>query len=171
MDLIAALAAFKTTFDLVKVAADARDELLIADAKANFTAKYVEVLTASLQAIEANRTLSQENAALADRVRELEHQLRQRESFESEIAGYERYTTVRGGVCYREKTAAGTTRQPVYLCANCIAAGKKTFLQPENRGWWLVCREHGQIPSDMPESSDDFEVRTEYDPYEPRGFR
>lgn len=70
-----------------------------------------------------------EQLQLAEKVAELEHQLREIDDFEERIAGYRRHELSLGFIAYVPKEGAGSEAPSESYCANCISDRKFSLLQ------------------------------------------
>lgn len=119
-EAIAGLGAIKTAFDMAKALesiheAVARDRAVIDLQK--------EILTAQ-----------QAQFSLVERVRDLEKQLTAFENWEAEKQRYELKALAPGLVALALKPAMSNGELFHYICANCCAAGKKSYLQQHISG-------------------------------------
>jgi hypothetical protein len=144
--LSAALASFRAATEITKTALAARDDNLISTALRDMNDRFMDVQNECL-------ALQEKHFLMAHEVRDLKEKVRGLESQTADFANYELYRTLRGGLTYRSKASIGANQEPVHLCANCVASGVKSFLQPDLDGWWLVCTEHGKVPSDVPDQT------------------
>jgi hypothetical protein len=157
VDIItSAFAGLKTAFDFAKAAIAARDDALVSQAVQAMNEHIIGVQNVCLELHEKIQALTGEKAALKERARQIENQLRQIEEMRADLENYERYQTARGSVCYRDKTTVGPDKKPIYICADCAERGVKTYLKPEQQGLWLVCHKHGKILSDALDESAGF---------------
>ncbi len=170
IELIHALTGLKTATDLAKSALAKRDDSLITEAVRGLHDRMFDVQQASMLVQEKNQELIQRNASLQEETLELRRKCSELEQRLEDRERYELHTTARGGVVMRDKKAEGTPLQAVYLCVNCFNEGKYTHLQPEVHGWWLACKQHGQIPSDMPDRSRESMAIIDSFPTRTRGF-
>lgn len=139
MSLAAAIAACRAALDTAKAAIAARDDRLIEDAVRDMKDRLMDVTDRAL-------ALQEKQSALADRERQLEEQVRDLQKRNADLDNYELHRTARGGLVYRSKAPLEPGQAPVDICANCVAQGVKTFLQPV--GVALHCHIHGNVPSD-----------------------
>ena len=146
MDLIAALSGLSTAKNLLQSAIDARDFVKLQAAISDLNNRIIDLQNSCM-------ATQQENATLTNSVRNLEEEIRKRKDFQEDLMDYELRHTARGGLVYVNKNVMSTAGNSVYLCANCVNQGKKTYLQPDqkSRGFFLFCNEHGNIPSDIPD--------------------
>jgi hypothetical protein len=139
LSLAAAIAACRATLDTAKAAIAARDDRLIEDAVRDMKDRLMDVTDRAL-------ALQEKQSALAERERQLEEQIRELQKRNADLDNYELHRTARGGLVYRSKAPLEAGQVPVDICANCVAQGVKTFLQPV--GVALHCHVHGNVPSD-----------------------
>jgi hypothetical protein len=139
MSLAAAIAACRVTLDTARAAIAARDDRLIEDAVRDMKDRLMDVTDRAL-------ALQEKQSALADRERQLEEQVRELQKRNADLDNYQLHRTARGGLVYRSQTPLEPGQVPVDICANCVAQGVKTFLQPV--GVALHCHIHGNVPSD-----------------------
>lgn len=141
----ASIAAFRAAVDLVKGAINARDDALVIKVISDMNERLMDVQSQCL-------ALQEKHSAMADSERDLKEKLRKMEEKAADLDQYELHRNTQGALMYRSKHSLDATNQPVYLCANCIAAGVKTFLQFQSKGLATVlhCKEHGDIKSDIP---------------------
>jgi Zn finger protein HypA/HybF involved in hydrogenase expression len=100
---------------------------------------YSELLTAVTDvqmkltdAIASGLASQEKQAALAERVRELEKQLAEIEGWNSQIQRYTLFQFPSGALAYALKE--GMENEPMhYLCTACVDKKKKTTLQPSGR--------------------------------------
>src|SRR5471032_52028 len=142
----AAITAFRATIDVAKAAITARDDALIVKVIGDMNDRMLDIQSQCL-------ALQEKQAALADSERDLKEQLRKMEEKAADFDQYELHQNTHGVVVYQSKVSLDPSNKPVYLCANCMAAGIKTFLQFQSRGLrtMLFCKEHGDIRSDIPD--------------------
>lgn len=158
--ITAAITGINGAVNLAKNAIGARDQQLLDKAETELTKQLLQVSQTALALVGENATLVQQNGKLEEENRKLK-------DFSGDLSNYELYRTAEGGLCYRAKPEVPEAQLAVHLCANCIAEGVKTFLQPINGGFHLECRRgHGSLPSDQrPDYSAERVARADYDPY------
>lgn len=139
LSLASTLAAFRLAVDAARAALSARDDKLINDAISDMNDRFRDVQTRCL-------ALQEKEFALAQSERDLKEKVRQLEKRNADLDNYQVHRTVRGGVVYRSKEPLAPGQAPIDICANCVAQGVKTFLQPV--GVALHCHVHGNVPSD-----------------------
>ena len=101
---------------------------------------YSELLTAVTDvqmkltdAIASGLASQEKQAALADRVRELENQLAEIECWNSQIQRYALFQFPSGALAYALKAGMENGEPLHYLCTACVDKKKKTILQPSGR--------------------------------------
>jgi len=149
IDMISgALAGLRSAADLIRVAVDTRDAAKLAEARSALLDRIIDVQTACIDLQAKQQTLSNEKHAMADRIRDLEDELRELKATHGKIERYARAKTAAGAVVYIDKETEGAADGPVYACAACMGKGKVTTLQPQRGGAFLVCPEgHPRIPT------------------------
>jgi hypothetical protein len=126
-EAIAGLSAIKTAFDLAKGLKD------ISDA-ANRNAAVIELQEKIL-------TAQQAQAALVERISELEKQVANFEAWDTEKEKYELKPVGDHGIVYMLKPSARGTEPPHWLCPNCYEQRKKSYLQKAPiHGGLYVCQ-------------------------------
>ena len=125
-EIVAAIQSTKTAIELVKAA--------------NGLSNYSELLTAvtavqiQLTDAVASEFASQEKqAALSDRVRELEKQIAEIEDWKSQIQRYTLFQFPTGALSYALKVGHENGEPMHYLCTACVDKKIKTTLQPNGR--------------------------------------
>ena len=93
-----------------------------------------KLMSAQSVALEAQ----QEQAALTQRVRELEQKIMTLESWDREAERYELYMVAPSVPAYRLKSGMENSEPPHNLCANCFARKEKSFLQYGMPGIHLI---------------------------------
>lgn len=160
MDIMGALSALSSAINIGKTAIAARDQNLIDDAVAKMNQKLADVSQSAIALLQEKYQLVEEANDLREKYRKLEASL-------TDLAGYEPHQTRGGALCLRPKLGLPEAKLSVHVCANCAAAGKKTYLQPIHDGYFLECPAgHPKIPSDKPESGRPSRALTDYDPYD-----
>lgn len=119
-EVFAGLGAIKTALDIAKGLKD------ISDAAARNMA-VVELTEKILAAREAQSTL-------LDRVSELENEVTHLRDWEADKKRYQLADIGGGVVALALKPAMSNGEAMHYLCADCAASGKKSYLQPHIRG-------------------------------------
>lgn len=131
-EIVAAIQSTKTAIELVKAA--------------NGLSNYSELLTAVTavqikltDAIASELASQEKQAALAERVRELENQIAETEDWKSEIQRYALFQFPTGALAYALTPVQGNGEPMHYLCTACVDKKKKSTLQPHGR--FLHCPE------------------------------
>jgi DNA-binding protein H-NS len=129
-EIVAAIQSTKTAVDLVKAA--------------HGLSNYSELLTAVTAVQEkltdaiASELASQEKqAALAERVRELEKQIAEFENWETQMQRYELFEFPTKSLAYALKAGMEQGQPMHYLCTSCVDKKQKSTLQPHGR--YLRC--------------------------------
>jgi Zn finger protein HypA/HybF involved in hydrogenase expression len=131
-EITAAIQSTKTAIELVKAA--------------HGLANYSELLTAVTavqikltDAIASELASQEKQAALAERVRELEKQIADIEDWKRETQRYALFQFATGALAYALKAGQENGEPMHYLCTACMDKNKKTTLQPKGR--FLHCPE------------------------------
>ena len=131
-EIVAAIQSTKTAIELVKAA--------------NGLSNYSELLTAVTavqikltDAIASELASQEKQAALAERVRELEKQIDEIEDWKSQIQRYALFQFPTGALAYALKEGMENGEPMHHLCTACVDKKKKTTLQPHGR--FLHCPE------------------------------
>lgn len=114
-ELFASLSAFKTMFDMAKALRDIHD-----------------VTTRDRAVIELQKEIlsaQEQQAALIERVRELEKELASFETWDTEKERYEMNALSHGAIAYILKPDTQGTEPSHYICAACYQHRKKSILQ------------------------------------------
>jgi hypothetical protein len=98
------------------------------DAEA-FRSKSIELQGLILEALEKAIESREAYSAQIDRIRALEAEMADLKKWGAEKENYELKTIGHGAMAYMLKPQARGTSPPHWLCPNCYAKGKKTFLQ------------------------------------------
>ncbi len=136
MELASALATASATFELLKVAVNARDDAKVRAAVGEMASKLSEAYISGLASVERQHALAARVRELEDKCRVLEAQAMERESLTE--------AEVRPGVyAYARKPAQeGEQPNPPYFCQPCYDTGIKAVLRAETlafHGKQLVC--------------------------------
>lgn len=116
----------KTLADLFKLAKEAKDLTDSSAMHAKVSAMYALILQAQSEAIESN----QAHMAQIKHVGELEKQLADFETWETEKARYELKGIGDGATAYMLKPSARGSEPPHWACQNCYQDRKVKALQP-----------------------------------------
>lgn len=126
MELAAALTGAMKTYELAKLAMEARDEGKAKAAISAMADRFHEMQGAALEASERAFTLQ-------SKVEELSTQLREAQDRQAERQNYVLHEIVGGAFAYRFEPSAESGQQgrvPVHhLCQNCFDGGKKSVLR------------------------------------------
>ncbi|MBI3712953.1 MAG: hypothetical protein HY253_08335 [Burkholderiales bacterium] len=129
-EIVAAIQSTKTAIDLVK--------------SANGLSNYSELLTAVTtvqikltDAIASELASQEKQAALTERVRELEKQLAEIEGWNTQIQRYSLFQFPTGALAYGLKQGRENEEPMHYLCVSCVDKKQKSTLQPHGR--FLKC--------------------------------
>lgn len=152
-ELSGALSALRGTFDLAKLAIDVRDGNKLNEARIAMNERLIDLTSSALALQEKQAALVQEKQALEAQIADLKRQVGELEAWDRDLEQYERTQTQGGAIAYVDKSTRDSASGPVYLCANCMAQRKKTFLQPDRYRFWLECATHGKIRSEKPDRS------------------
>jgi Zn finger protein HypA/HybF involved in hydrogenase expression len=114
-ETIAGLGAVKTAFDLAKALKDM-------DNAAARNAAVIELQEKIL-------TAQQAQAALVERIGELEKEVADFEKWEADKENYDLKLVYEDTFAYARKPIAGTTTPPHFICASCYEHRKKSILQ------------------------------------------
>ncbi len=164
-ELSGALSALRGSFDLAKLAIDVRDGNKLNEARLAMNERLIDLTSSALALQEKQAALVQEKQALEAKIADLERQVGELEAWDRDLEQYERTQTQGGAIAYVDKSTRESASGPVYLCANCVADRKKTYLQPDVNRYYLECSIHGRIRSEVPDwsaqdaedDSDDFQ--------------
>ena len=156
----ATIVAFRASVDAIKAAVSARDDRLIDSILYDMNAKIIDVQNACM-------ALQEKHSAMADSEREAKEKLRQMKEQFDDFAQYKLHRTAQGGLVYRQKAQPEPGQLPVDICANCVAVGVKTFLQPtsDNVRYFFNCNTHGAVPGDKADERFEPIHATNYNPY------
>lgn len=152
-ELSGALSALRGSVDLAKLAIDVRDGNKLNEARLAMNERLIDLTSAALALQEKQAALVQEKQALEAQITDLKRQVGDLEAWDRDLEQYERTQTQGGAIAYVDKSTRDSASGPVYLCANCVAERKKTYLQPNEYRFWLECPTHGKIRSEKPDRS------------------
>lgn len=131
-EFIAATQSVKTLYGLVRATQGLSNSSEVLTAVSEVQQKLMDANAAALASQE-------KQAALAERVRELEAQLRDSEDWKSQMQSYELFEFPTKALAYQLKPELAHTMPMHYLCTACADKKKKTILQP--RPLYLECPE------------------------------
>ena len=128
------LGSLKTALDVAKGLNATITEAKVAEAKTQIIG---HLITAQQAMLDAQQTLLEDT----DTIRALEAEIMGLKDWQTEAARYELADAGQRTVAYRLKQGEGTGEPAHWLCPNCFADGKKSFLIPETHMWvrTLVC--------------------------------
>jgi len=144
-ELAAAVTGIRSALDIAKAMIGLRD----AEA---FRAKSIELQTVILESLDKAIEARESYAAQLDQIRALEAEVARLKAWDAEKQNYELKPCGNGAVAYMLKPAARGSEPPHWLCPNCFAGGKKSFLNPvqgvpKGMGWPYQCKGCGAQPS------------------------
>jgi hypothetical protein len=119
-EVFASLGALKTAFDIAKGLKDIDDA-------ARRNAAVIELQEKILSA-------QQSQSSLIETVSNLEKEVSRLKAWDADKQRYELKALAMGVVAYALKPSMSNGEPDHYLCANCFAAGKKSYLQQHIRG-------------------------------------
>jgi hypothetical protein len=135
-EIAAAITSFRASLDIAKAMIGLRDDEL-------FRAKSIELQSAIADALEKSIAARESYAAQLDRVHALEAKVTSLEAWDAEKQNYELKKVGDGAVAYMLKPEARGSEPAHWLCPNCFAQGKKSFLNPTGksagRGYIYKC--------------------------------
>jgi hypothetical protein len=149
-EVFAGLGALKTAFDIAKGLKDIDDA----------TRRNAAVIELQEKILAAQQSQS----SLIETARELEKEVVQLKAWEADKQRYELTALSTGIVAYALKPSMSNGEPAHYLCANCFASGKKSYLQQHIRGQYydkFKCQgcgdELGIDKGNPPSRPDDYE--------------
>lgn len=116
------ITSLKAAFDLTKAMVDLRDAEAFRSRALELQGVIAEALGQVIEAREAH-------SVQIDRIRALETEVADLKAWGAEKQNYELKTIGYGSVAYMLKPEARGSSPPHWLCPNCYAKGKKSFLQ------------------------------------------
>jgi hypothetical protein len=122
-EIAAAITSVRTMFDLAKAAIGLRDA-------ETFRTRSVELNGLILQALEKAIEAREAESSQLERIRALEAEVARLKAWDAEKEKYELKDVGHFCVAYMLKPNARGTEPPHWLCPNCYAQGKKSFVQP-----------------------------------------
>jgi hypothetical protein len=122
-EIAAGITILRATLDIAKAMVGLRD----AEA---FRAKSIELQETILRALDKGIQAREAYSAQLDRIRALEAEVADLKTWDAEKEKYELKAIGMGCVAYMLKPEARGTEPPHWLCPNCYAQGKKSFIQP-----------------------------------------
>jgi hypothetical protein len=153
-EIVAAIQSTKTAIDLVKAA--------------NGLSNYSELLTAVTavqikltDAIASELASQEKQAALAERVRELEKQIAEIGDWNTQIQRYALFQFPTGALAYALKPGQDNGEPMHYICTSCVDKKQKSTLQPHGRFLHCpVCKSDIEIQVYVPPP-----IRRSHNPY------
>ncbi len=144
-EITAAIQSAKTVFDLLKATQGLSNSTEVLTAMNDVQMKLNGAIASALASQE-------KQAALAERVRELETQLRENEDWKTQMQYYELFEFPTRALAYRLKSEMANATPMHYLCTACVDKKKKTILQPVS--CYLHCPEcKSNIDAEVPPPS------------------
>ena len=155
-EISAAIQSAKALGELVKAAHGLANYNEFVTAVYEVNAKLMDATAVALASQE-------KQSSLANRVAELEDELRELKNLESEAQRYQLTKFAFGGYAYSIKPGMESAEPPHYLCATCMNQRKKSILQPSGEAFLRcsLCHEEIQIANPSP-----ITVDTHFDPRE-----
>jgi hypothetical protein len=143
-EISAAIQSAKALGELVKAAHGLANYNEFVTAVYEVNAKLMDATAVALASQE-------KQSSLANRVAELEDELRELKNLKSEAQRYQLTKFAFGGYAYSIKPGMENAEPTHYLCATCMNQGKKSVLQPSDEAFLRcsLCHEEIQI-SDIP---------------------
>lgn len=131
-EITAAIQSAKAAINLVKAAHGLSNYSELLTAVTDVQIKLTDAIASELASQE-------KQAALAERVRELEKQLADIEDWKSQLQRYALFEFPTKALAYALRPSMENGEPMHYLCTACVDKGKKTTLQPDGR--FLLCPE------------------------------
>ena len=129
-EIVAAIKGTKTAIDLVKATNGLSNYSELLGAVTAVQMKLTDAVSAALASQE-------KQAALAERVRELEKQVAEVEDWRNQISRYSLFQFPAGALAYALKTGLEDGQPMHYLCTSCVDKKQISTLQPHGR--LLLC--------------------------------
>ncbi len=141
-EITAAIQSLKTLYGLVRATQSLSNSTEILTAVSDVQQKLMDANAAALASQE-------KQAAFAEKVRELETQLRDSEDWKNQMQSYELFQFPTKALAYKLKSQLANTAPMHYLCTACADKKKKTILQPIST--YLHCPEcKSNIDAEIP---------------------
>lgn len=137
-EISAAIQSAKALGELVKAAHGLTNYNEFVTAVYEVNAKLMDATAVALASQE-------KQSSLANRVAELEVELRELKNLESEAQRYQLTQFAFGGYAYSIKPGMENAEPPHYLCATCMNQRKKSILQPSGEAFLRCSLCHGEI--------------------------
>lgn len=125
-EIVSAVQSAKALGELVKAAHGLSNYTEFVSAVSEVSAKLMEATAVAL-------TSQEKQSALANRVAELENQLREIENWESHIKRYKLYEFPTKALAYALQPSVEQNEPMHYLCTTCVGKRQSTILQPGGR--------------------------------------
>jgi hypothetical protein len=126
-EISAGVTSLRAALDITKAMVDLRD----AEA---FRSKSIELQGVVLQAFKKAIVAREAYSTQAERIRALDAEVADLKACDAEKQKYELKPNYAGAVTYMLKPGARGSEPPHWLCPNCYANGKKSFLLPKTFG-------------------------------------
>lgn len=124
MTISAGLGGLKSAIDAVKGIGTAVTDIKVAEAKSEVIG---HLITAQQAMLDAQQTLLEDT----DTIRALEAEIMKLKDWSAEAERYQPVDTGQGAIAYSLKSDMKTGEPEHWLCPNCFANRKKSYLQPE----------------------------------------
>lgn len=127
----------------LRIAAELTKGFLKLQSMAEVQAKVIELQSAILSAQSSALEANTEQAAMLQRIHDLEKEVAQVKAWETEKQRYQMVSPYGGMTVYAVKKSMSNGEPPHYICANCYHNGKHSILQngQDKNGWTLlVCQ-------------------------------
>jgi Zn finger protein HypA/HybF involved in hydrogenase expression len=125
-EFIAAIQSAKALGELIKAAHGLSNHLELLTAVNDVQEKLSQALVLNLESAE-------KQAALSDRIRELEKQIDEMKDWKSQMERYMLFEFPTGTFAYSIKPGMEQDEPFHYLCQNCVSNRQKSILQPQGR--------------------------------------
>lgn len=137
-EISAAIQSAKALGELVKAAHGLANYNEFVTAVYEVNAKLMDATAVALASQE-------KQSSLANRVAELEDELRELKNLESDSQRYQLTKLAFGGYVYSMKSGMENAEPPHYLCATCMNQRKKSILQPSGEAFLRCSLGHEEI--------------------------
>jgi hypothetical protein len=135
-EIAAAVTGLRSAYEIAKAMVNLRDEEA-------FRNKSIELQGVVLDTLDKAIEAREEQAKQLDRIRILEAEVASLKNWDAEKQNYELKNSGEGSVAYMLKKEHRGSEPPHWLCPNCFAQGKKSFLNPTGgslgRAWIYKC--------------------------------
>lgn len=123
-EISSAISSAKIALDIAKAANGLANYNDLVTAVSEVNTKLMEASVITLASLEKQSTL-------ANRVTELENQLRDIENWEGTLKKYELHKFAIGSLAYVQNSSVQTSEPTHYICATCVNNRQKSILQPK----------------------------------------